>query len=548
MPEPRSTRRRFLQRGAAFGTLALSRSTRVARAADEQAPRRGGILTIRAWDPPSFDVQQLSSYKTQIIYSFTHSRLLKHRTGPTVAPGFFPIEGDLAESWSQPSDTIYEFRLRRGVRWHNRHPLHGRELTAEDVKFTVGRFLSEPGNASQPALASVDRVEVVNRYTVRFVLRSPFTWLLDVLASPGLLPIIAKECVEEFGDLKRPEAVVGTGPWMLDTYRRNVGMTLTRHPGYFLPGLPYIEQVRLVIDDDSARVLAAFLTGQYDLGVDPPGIMTRSDWLQIRDRLPGRRPHLRTIDLPDTTMFVILMRTDRYPFTDVRVRRAIALAVDRREIIRSVMEGVGALNAPVPAALKEWSLPVEQLGDGAHYYDFSPEEARRLLAQAGIPQGFQTTMIFSGAYGRGYLDTLQLVARNLRDVGVDVKLVGKEYGAFVSTAPLGRFESMALSAFPPAGNPFVPLFSRYHPGEVSNAGHVNDPTLTSLLHTLEAERDPIKRRAEIHAFQRHAAALQYYIHLPSATNVAAWDPALKNYWPNSSYDYGGRLLASWLDR
>jgi ABC-type transport system substrate-binding protein len=85
-------------------------------AAGAQTPRRGGTLTLRLWDPPSWDPDQTISYKTHIAYTFTHSRLVRHKAGPGVIQGTFAIEGDLAESWTQPSETTYVFKLRRGVR------------------------------------------------------------------------------------------------------------------------------------------------------------------------------------------------------------------------------------------------------------------------------------------------------------------------------------------------------------------------------------------------------------------------------------------------
>ena len=126
-------------------------------AASAQAPKRGGTLSLRLWDPPHWDPHLTVSYKTHIAYSFTHSRLLRHKAGPGVAPGTFPIEGDLAESWTQPNETTYVFKLRRGVRWQNKPPVNGRELTAEDVVYSMDRFRTIKGNANAYMLASVDR-------------------------------------------------------------------------------------------------------------------------------------------------------------------------------------------------------------------------------------------------------------------------------------------------------------------------------------------------------------------------------------------------------
>src|SRR4029450_13682414 len=214
-----------------------------------QGPKRGGTLTLRAWDPPLFDQMLQTAYRVQIPITFTHSRLVKHKAGPGVAPASLAIEGDLAESWSQPNETTYIFKLRRGVRWHAQPPVNGRELTAEDVRYTVERFLTVKGNPSAYMLKPVERVGAVDRYTVKFALREPFAWFLDMLASPMFAAIIAKECVDTFGDLKKAESVVGTGPWMLDSHRPNQGLTFVRHPGYYQAGLPYIDRSGVGVDE-----------------------------------------------------------------------------------------------------------------------------------------------------------------------------------------------------------------------------------------------------------------------------------------------------------
>jgi len=108
-----------------------------------------------------------------IPLSFIYSRLMKVKAGPMVKPGTYPVETDLAESWTQPSDTTYVFKLRKGVRWHPKPPVNGRELTAEDVKYTYERFLSIKGNGNRPVLEMVDRIEAVDRHTVKFTLSEP---------------------------------------------------------------------------------------------------------------------------------------------------------------------------------------------------------------------------------------------------------------------------------------------------------------------------------------------------------------------------------------
>jgi peptide/nickel transport system substrate-binding protein len=207
------TRRDLMALGGLSAAAALAPS-----ALSAQSPRRGGTLTLRLWDPPHFDPMLNPSYKTHIPASFLYSRLLRHRAGPGVTPGTFPLEGDLAESWQQTSETTYVFKLRKGVKWQSKAPVNGRELTAEDVRYSVERFMTVKGNAYAYMMKSLNRVEVLDRHTVKFTLKEPFAWFLDVLANPVALPVVARECVEKFGDLKKAESVVGSGPWMLDSY------------------------------------------------------------------------------------------------------------------------------------------------------------------------------------------------------------------------------------------------------------------------------------------------------------------------------------------
>ena len=133
---------------------------------------------------PHFDSHLTINNYTNYMLSFVYGRLVRHKTGADVQPGTFPIEPDLAERWEEPDDTTVVFHLRQGVKWHNKLPLNGREFVAEDVKFTYDRFLTEKANANRFLLEPVERVEVVDRYTVKFLLEEPFVWLVDTLAYP----------------------------------------------------------------------------------------------------------------------------------------------------------------------------------------------------------------------------------------------------------------------------------------------------------------------------------------------------------------------------
>jgi peptide/nickel transport system substrate-binding protein len=539
------SRRHLLKLGGA-ALAGASLAPAVARA---QTPKRGGTLALRTWDPPHFDPFQTISYKTHIALSFTHSRLLRHKAGPSVVPGTFPIEGDLAESWTQPNETTYVFKLRKGVRWQAKPPVNGRELTADDVVFSVNHFLTVKGNANAYMLKSVDKVEAPDKYTVKFTLKEPFVWFLDMLANPHAVAIVAKEVVEKNGgDLKKWESVVGTGPWMLDSYRPNVGLTYVRNPNYFQTGLPYIDRIEATVDEDNASRMAAFLSGKYDLGWDLPGSIPRVDWVQMKDTLAKRRPNLKTVEFPSPVMNHISMRTDQKPFSDVRVRQAMSMAINRKAIIESAYEGVGSINPPVAAALKEWSIPIDQLGEGAKYYKYDVAEAKRLLGAAGYPNGFPGTMCFT-TYGSTVLvDIMQLVQKDLKNVGIDVRIDQKEYGAYIATCFYGKFDSMTFGPQTGFLEPDNFLFGQYYPEELKNQSHINDPVVADMLVRQRRTLDLTKRREIIYDIQRHLAKQQYYVQMPSSIYVAVWEGALKNYGPNMGYDYGGRLMAAWLDR
>ena len=537
--------RRHLLKLSGAALAGASMAPAVARA---QTPKRGGTLAIRTWDPPHFDPFQTISYKSHIALSFTHSRLLRHKAGPSVVPGTFPIEGDLAESWTQPSETTYVFKLRKGVRWQNKPPVNGRELTADDVVFSVNHFLTVQGNANAYMLKSVDKVEALDKYTVKFTLKESFVWFLDMLANPHAVAIVAREVVDKHGDLKKWESVVGTGPWMLDSYRPNVGLAYVRNPNYFQSGLPYIDRIEATVDEDNALRMAAFLSGKYDLGWEFPGTINRVDWVQIKDTLKQKRPKLQTVEFPSPVMSHISMRTDQKPFSDVRVRQAMSLAIDRKAIIEAVFEGVGAMNPAVPAALKEWSIPFDKLGDGAKYYRHDPAEAKRLLAAAGYPNGFPGTMCFT-TYGSTILvDSLQLVQKDLKAVGIDVRIDQKEYGAYIATCFYGKFDSMTYGPQTGFLEPDNFLFGQYYPEELKNQSHIVDNKVAEMLVRQRRTFDQAKRREIIYDIQRHLATQQYYVQMPSGVYIAVWEGALKNYGPNMGYDYGGRLMAAWLDR
>jgi peptide/nickel transport system substrate-binding protein len=506
-------------------------------------PKRGGILRVRGWDPPHFDPHLTIAPATHFTLSLVYSRLVRHKVGPEVQPGTFIVEPDLAERWEELDDTTYVFHLRKGVRWQNKPPLNGRELVAEDIKFTYDRFLTEKGNPNRYILEPVDRVEVVDRYTVKFLLKEPYVWLVSALAYPWSMWVVAPEVVQQYGDLKKPETAIGTGPFVLERYEPNVKAVLTRHPEYFRHGQPYVDGVDWLSIPDESTGLAMYRTGQIDCGPAPGWAVRQQDL----EALKKTHPHLHYRDMLSIVTQVIIMRTDQPPFNDVRVRRAISHAIDRQGLIEAVW-GRGEPTASVGRGLVEWSLPIDQLGVGAKYYQYDPQEARRLLAEAGYPQGFKTQLTVTNGLGRDLVDDAQLTQRYLKDVGIEAELKLQEYGAYFATTIQGKFEGLVRGPFGIAWEPDFPLYRTFAADSSWNAGHVNDPTITAMLKEQRCTKDLEARRKIIYDIQRYAAEQQYYVHVLVPMVTASWAPYVKNYGPNITFDYGSRVAALWLDR
>jgi peptide/nickel transport system substrate-binding protein len=535
------SRRDVLKLGAAAVAVAG-----LPASAPAQTPKRGGVFQVRQHvQPVHFDPHQTVAFPTMMALSYCMSRLVKTKAGPGVTPGTQPIESDLAESWTQPSETTYLFKLRKGVRWHNKPPVNGRELTAEDVKFSYERFLTIKGNGNRAILDSIDKIDAVDKHTVKFTLKEPNAWFVDLLGQTSTW-VVAKEAVEQFGDLRKPEAVIGTGPWVLERYEPGTRLIYVRNPHYFLPGLPYADGVEVTIEIDPASAFAGFIAGKYDFGPEYGMVVRRVDLGIANQRIPG----LQTRDYIVVFGGITWMKLDQEPFRDVRVRRAMGIASNWREMLETNAwsQGHGSPNPAIPAALKEWSIPIDQLPtEGRKLYEPDTAEAKRLLAEAGHPSGFRAPCETTAGFGPDYMDAVQIELRNWKSVGIETDLKLKEYGAFVSSTIFGKFDRLAVGLR--GGTTDVDSYLRiYVPGEPLNAAGVNDPKLVDMIKLQRRTFEVTKRREILYDIQRYISQQVYYLFGASVSAVAAWRPYVRNFGPNIGHDMGGRLMAAWLDK
>ena len=404
----------------------------------------------------------------------------------------------LATGWRAMSDTEWEFTLRPGVTWHD-----GRAFTADDVAFTFARV---PNVANSPGgfggfLRQVSRLEVVNPHLIRIHTAQPHPLLPLDLAS---VSIIARHAAEGLGteDYNSGRAAIGTGPYRLAAYRPGDRVELARHENFWGEREPWARvNIRMILND-AART-AALLAGDLDMIEQIP----TSDLARLRrdPRLAVTEiPSLRTVYLaPDFSRtgpspFV----TDhagqplpQNPFLDIRVRRALAMAINRDALVERVMEGAAVATAQwLPEGTFGYNPEVRPL-------PFDADGARRLLAEAGLPDGFRLTLHTPNDRWPNDSRIAQAVAQMWTRIGVRVTIDAMPFTAFVPRRARQEF-AMALGAWGSstgeASNYLVNVVasaSRERLTGANNNGRYSSPWFDGITARASAAMDDAAREA-----------------------------------------------------
>src|SRR2546425_5783346 len=214
----------------------------------------------------------------------------------------------------------------------------------------------------------------MDRHTVRITLKEPYAPFLNHLANPSFCAILPREAEERFKDFNHPDAVIGTGPFILKSYDKGVRMVFERNPDYFMKGLPYLDGVVVEITPDAAARLSVLRAGKAEL----PHVW---GWVGPEEARSLKKTNPEMIVIPHHVIGqgFIYMRTDQPPFNDVRVRRAMSLAIDRKAWNDALLFGEGCVDAgPIPCALKEWKLDAAKIEPARAKYlvGYDPAEAR----------------------------------------------------------------------------------------------------------------------------------------------------------------------------
>jgi len=531
--------------------LALSLACAAPQAApspstQDAAPKYGGTLTITSdTDPFDFDMSYGGKTTTNSeSIALAYESLLAFKGGPDVGHTESIFVPELAERWEvSPDARTFTFYLHKGVKFANLPPVNGRELTSSDVKWSYeywtrgGEFKSLPKTQIDFMFEGMQTIETPDSYTVVVRFRDPFSPFLSYAAS-NWNPIVPKEIYEQDGHLK--DRMIGSGPFQLDPAASQKGTRWThaKNPTYRDPTFPYLDQIRKLILPDDATERAAFQTRQLDvLGSGRTGY-DYSGAVEVKKAAPTA---VTTEFLQPKAYHVYFTQARRGVFDDIRVRRAFALAIDRNEVNQVMSGGKGAW-----AATGGWpGLFTDEETRQLMRHD--PEEARRLLQQAGYP--FDTVLEWTNvSESKLYNETLiPLVQSQLARIGVksELKLLPraiqrqKKYAGdydldmdFGTGALEADFDSL--------------LYGGYHTTSPLNWSHLKDPELDKLLLAQRQEAGLAKRRELHRAAVGRIVDQAWGVDIIFPVKIAVFQPYVKNYYLHfARHDSPAHV---WLDK
>jgi peptide/nickel transport system substrate-binding protein len=366
--------------------------------ARSQAPR--ALIVQAAAEPPGLDLTATPASATAgvVLYNVQEC-LVKVDEHGKIVPW-------LAERWHTADNRNYTFFLKKGVRFHN-----GRELKAPDVKFVIERAMNPETKHPYPQYyANIGDIIVKDDYTITFSLKAPAANFLLNLARQGSV-IYPREAVDTL-----KSAPIGTGPFTVADWVRGDKIVLKRNPDYHVKGLPKLDQVTYRFIADPNAALAALKAGDIDVslfGLGPEHVAELKKDARFE------------VIVGETTNDVVMsMNNARKPFSDVRVRRAITHAINKAEVVKLAMFGMGRVIGSNVDPLNPYFV------DLANAVPYDPAKAKKLLAEAGYPNGFSTVLKVAPQY---YYTVRagEVITDQLAKVGVKVKIEQIEWGQWL---------------------------------------------------------------------------------------------------------------------
>ncbi|OAI41235.1 hypothetical protein AYO38_04185 [bacterium SCGC AG-212-C10] len=441
----------------------------------KKGPEPGGTLrywfvSLPDWDPTGANGGLMASYM------FAHNQLIQIKVNDSLKnPNFMEFEPGLAKAMpEQPDNLTYIFKLNEGVKFQDVAPVNGREMTAEDIVYCSEAYRKSP--AQGPTYEQVDKIQAIDKYTVKFTTTRPAAYFISSLATPFHW-IFSKEQKESSDGLaKKP---IGTGAFMLDSVQDNGGYKVKKNPSYFRKDpvtgkqLPYLDGIETTYITDPAQTLAAYRSKQFDHYYPD----SKEKWLQVMETDPDSVTQVTTP--PPSFQPYIAMHLTNDPLKDVRVRQALSLMIDRDSIIKNLHQGMAGYGYGQDWTFfdREWPWESNELGK---YNKFDPKEAKTLLDAAGVKD--LNLDFFMQAFAGANFEVWSAAAGMMNAQGVKTNIdAPQDVATQVSTFYGGKFKHLAgTGLLGPGMDPDTFSYHALHSKSVKNYYFVNDPKIDDL--------------------------------------------------------------------
>ena len=509
-----------------------------------EKPQYGGTLNIGmvyvtlaplSWDPAdwTWKYNQDTGLTAETLFSADLSKSIsrggKHAF---VADSWLPtdaIRGELAESWKFSTDKPMrvDIVLRKGVMFPDKPGvMKSRELVADDVVYSYNRLDKSPKKIPG-YFDHIDKVEVTGKHSLRFTFKNYFSeW--DYRFGWGYYSAIVPKEVSDAG-AGNWKNLNGTGPFMLTDYVQGNAVTFSKNDLYWdkekVAGqsykLPFVDKIIYRTIKDEAAFVTALRTAKLDL-------LEGLRWSAV-DELKKNAPALKWKRWVDTGGTFVAMRVDTKPFDDIRVRRALNMAINKEEIVKAYYGGNAVLfGYPMHPDYTGYYETLDQMPIAAQeLFKYNPDKARALLAEAGVPKGFSfKTQVCSCS--PDHMDLAPLIAAYLDKVGVKMEIQPMEYGAFLS-AMTTKTNAAGYMMRNGHTNPTTSIRKSFVTKQTWNPSQYTDPDFDKRMADVYAEPDEDKRKLLIKLMTRDIVEKAPYIWLPTPVGYSAWWPWVKNY-------------------
>lgn len=451
------------------------------RTPSPEQPVYGGILsTVNRDDPQSLDTIRIQSTTLMHVIAPIYNGLVQFDPEDP----FKKLAPDLATEWNfGENGKQVTFTIRQGVRWHD-----GRSFDVEDARFTLDRIVHPPKGVVSIRSAlfqSVSKVEAPNDRTIRLTLSQADATLMNSLAHPAS-SVLPKAIIEKNGDTSK--VAIGTGPFKFKVFQPGVRFEVEKNPEYFIKGRPFLDGIVFYIVPEQSTQFAAFRAGRIQITGIGSGNWVTEEQARIVEQqlLTARLFSVGTGQIKALGFNVAIP-----PWTDVRVRKAVQLAIDRDSAIKNLYGGRGYVSTMIPpgflGALSDQEM--RQLPGYRQPKDQDLVEARKLMAAAGFPDGFTTEMIARSDIDKEVAEVLERELAKLK-IRTNVRILTP--AAFRQRLIDAQFELNAHSQAAFTGEP-LSIFAAYVAGSDQNYSNLKDPAYDSVYTQQLAILDVAKR-------------------------------------------------------